>query len=101
MAQWEARKKRKKQQSSWTSWIWGSGGQSSTASDSNEEEPITEEQKKELYEIFDVDEKAALAKSFEKSDESIKYKIRRISCLSSTTDSRQALLGVWAAGTCH
>ncbi|KLO14457.1 hypothetical protein SCHPADRAFT_996578 [Schizopora paradoxa] len=76
MAQLEARKKRKKQQSSWTNWIWGSSAQSSSSptSDDAEVEPITDEQKKELYEIFDVDEKAALAKSFEKSEDSIKFK---------------------------
>lgn len=77
MAQLEARKKRKKQQSSWTGWIWGSSEQSSssTGTSDTEVEPMTDEQKKELYEIFDVDEKTALAKSFEKSDDSIKFKV--------------------------
>lgn len=64
--------KQKQQQSqprsSWTGWLWGSPGGSASES-STDESPfsgeMTDEQRKQLYEALDYDEKAALASSFE------------------------------------
>ncbi|KAI0068196.1 hypothetical protein BV25DRAFT_1793389 [Artomyces pyxidatus] len=61
------------QSSSWSSWLWGS---STTSQPSSEESafhgPMTEQQRKELYEVLDYDERAALAESFEAPRDALK-----------------------------
>ena len=59
----------------WTSWIWGSGKK--PEAEHHEEEPteMTEEQRKELYEAIDWDEKKAIAESVDVPRESIKLQI--------------------------
>ncbi|KAL2157330.1 hypothetical protein VTH06DRAFT_6268 [Thermothelomyces fergusii] len=49
------------QQQGWLSWVWGSKPQQTEKQDEMENTQITEEQRKELYEVIDWDEKAALA----------------------------------------
>ncbi|KZT30580.1 vacuolar protein sorting-associated protein 13 [Neolentinus lepideus HHB14362 ss-1] len=73
---------RKKQQASqsrsgWGSWLWGS---SSGSAGSSTQEPsfsgeMTDEQRKELYEVLDYDEKAALVESFEAPRDALKAHI--------------------------
>ncbi|THH01814.1 hypothetical protein EW026_g979 [Hermanssonia centrifuga] len=63
--------------SGWTGWLWGSSGSQST---STTEEPaftgeMTDEQRKQLYEILDYDEKAALAASFETPRDALKARV--------------------------
>ncbi|TFK57082.1 DUF1162-domain-containing protein [Heliocybe sulcata] len=59
----------------WGSWLWGSSGsdgsntQETSSSFSGE---MTEEQRKELYDVLDYDEKAALVESFQPSRDALK-----------------------------
>ncbi|ANB14494.1 membrane morphogenesis protein VPS13 [Sugiyamaella lignohabitans] len=49
---------------SWTSWIWGGGAKNANqASNGDDEVTMTEEQRKELYDVIEWDEKAAVEKS--------------------------------------
>ncbi|EKM61051.1 uncharacterized protein PHACADRAFT_156217 [Phanerochaete carnosa HHB-10118-sp] len=64
----EKKKQQTQSRSSWTGWLWGSSGSSAseaTAEESPFSGEMTDEQRKQLYEILDYDEKAALASSFE------------------------------------
>ncbi|PCH33647.1 vacuolar protein sorting-associated protein vps13 [Wolfiporia cocos MD-104 SS10] len=77
----EEKKKKQEAQprSSWSSWIWGSSG-SSSAKDAGSDESafsgeMTDEQRKQLYEALDYDEKAALAESFETLRDTLKTRV--------------------------
>lgn len=69
----DKQKQQSQQSSTWSSWIWGSSASSSSDqgpdSGSGGESafigPMTDQQRKELYDVLDYDEKAALADSFE------------------------------------
>ena len=67
----EAERDQQLQKQGWTSWLWGSAT-SSTQGDTAFGRPITNEQRKQLYEVLDYDEKAALAESFEAPRDSLK-----------------------------
>ncbi|EIM83408.1 uncharacterized protein STEHIDRAFT_170692 [Stereum hirsutum FP-91666 SS1] len=76
------KKKQDSQQSAgWGSWLWGSSSSdSSQGPDSGSGEnaftgPMTEEQRKELYDVLDYDEKAALAESFEAPRGALKMRV--------------------------
>lgn len=73
----EKKKEQTQSRSSWTGWLWGSSS-SSTSDASTEESPfsgeMTDEQRKQLYEILDYDEKAALASSFETPRDALKLR---------------------------
>ncbi|CAE6445232.1 unnamed protein product [Rhizoctonia solani] len=63
----------------WTSWIFG-GGQSTESKESEEEDTLgldtmSDEQRKELFQAVDYDEKAAMAAAFEAPRDSIKMHI--------------------------
>ncbi|CAE6434049.1 unnamed protein product, partial [Rhizoctonia solani] len=62
----------------WTSWIFG-GGQSTESKESEEDtltlDTMSEEQRKELFEAVDYDEKAAMAAAFEAPRDAIKMHI--------------------------
>ena len=63
---------------SWSSWLWGSSD-SSTSSQTSLNDPafsgeMTDEQRKELYEVLDYDEKSALAASFETPRDALKMR---------------------------
>ncbi|KIP11945.1 hypothetical protein PHLGIDRAFT_21259 [Phlebiopsis gigantea 11061_1 CR5-6] len=64
--------------SSWSSWLWGSST-ANTSDAKTEDAPfsgeMTDEQRKELYEALDFDEKAALASSFEAPRDSLKARV--------------------------
>ncbi|KAI8995643.1 vacuolar protein sorting-associated protein 13 [Trametes punicea] len=78
----EERKKRQPQkQTSWSSWIWGSSSSSTNDSSPSSEETaftgeLTEEQRKELYEALDYDEKAALAESLDTPRDALKARVK-------------------------
>lgn len=66
--------KQEPQQQGWVAWMWGSKPQEqTTASDENTQ--MTEEQRQELYEAIDWDEKAALADAVETPRDSIKFQV--------------------------
>lgn len=67
-------KQQQQQQQGWVSWVWGSKPQEqTTASDENTQ--MTEEQRQELYEVIDWDEKTALADAVETPRDSIKFQV--------------------------
>ncbi|KAI9512588.1 hypothetical protein F5148DRAFT_973480 [Russula earlei] len=69
-----------KQTSGWSSWLptWGSSSLAQPAQPSQESpfSNMTEQQRKELYEVVDYDEKAALAESFELPKDALKTRIQ-------------------------
>lgn len=75
----EEKKRQAAQASSWTSWlpVWGSNASPTTQP--SQESPfinMTEQQRRELYEVLDYDEKAALAESFELPKDALKARIQ-------------------------
>lgn len=66
--------KHEQQQQGWVSWMWGSKPEQHTT-DSDENTQITEEQRQELYEAIDWDEKTALADSVETPRDSVKFQV--------------------------
>lgn len=65
---------RQQQQQGWLAWAWGSKPAEQPA-DNDENTQITEEQKKELYDAIDWDEKTALAESVDVPRETIKMQV--------------------------
>lgn len=65
---------KQEQQQGWMSWVWGSKPQQQTTSE-DENTQMTEEQRKELYEAIDWDEKTALAEDVETPRDSIKFQV--------------------------
>ncbi|KAI1823936.1 vacuolar protein sorting-associated protein 13 [Xylaria intraflava] len=63
----------KEQQQGWISWVWGSKPAETT--DASENTQITEEQRQELYEAIDWDEKAALADAVDYPRDAVKLQI--------------------------
>ncbi|CDO71578.1 hypothetical protein BN946_scf184911.g48 [Trametes cinnabarina] len=77
----ERKKQQPQKQASWSSWIWGSSSSSDSQSAPITEEPaftgeLTEEQRKELYEALDYDEKAALAESLDTPRDALKARVK-------------------------
>ncbi|KAJ6610914.1 vacuolar protein sorting-associated protein 13 [Mycena sp. CBHHK59/15] len=69
----EADKKQEPQKQGWGAWLWGS-------SNATQEEPafggpMTEEQRKQLYDVLDYDEKAAVVESLQAPRDSLKARI--------------------------
>jgi vacuolar protein sorting-associated protein 13A/C len=62
------------QQQTWSSWIWGSGKKTEEPKE-EESTGMTEEQRKELYDAIDWDEKTALAESVDVPRDSIKMQV--------------------------
>ena len=77
----EEKKQQAPAKSSWSSWIWGSSGSSSDDSSGAPSEDtaftgeMTDEQRKQLYEVLDYDEKAALAESFQTPRDALKARV--------------------------
>ncbi|KAH9835542.1 vacuolar protein sorting-associated protein 13 [Rhodofomes roseus] len=77
----EEKKQQAPAQTSWSSWIWGSSGSSSDGTteappeDSAFTGEMTEEQRKQLYEALDYDEKTALTESFETPRDALKARV--------------------------
>jgi vacuolar protein sorting-associated protein 13A/C len=59
----------------WGSWVWGSGKKPEAQHHEEESTEMTEEQRKELYDAIDWDEKKAIAESVDVPKESIKLQI--------------------------
>ncbi|RDX55846.1 vacuolar protein sorting-associated protein 13 [Lentinus brumalis] len=80
----ERRRQQPQKQTSWSSWIWGSSPASSSdgtdASPSQDEAAftgeMTEEQRRQLYEALDYDEKAALAESLDTPRDALKARVK-------------------------
>jgi vacuolar protein sorting-associated protein 13A/C len=68
------------QQQGWLAWAWGSKPSEQQQQDSTENTQMTEEQRQELYEAIDWDEKAALADSVDVPRETVQMQID--ACLS-------------------
>lgn len=68
------------QQQGWLAWAWGSKPSEQQQQDSSENTQMTEEQRQELYEAIDWDEKAALADSVDVPRETVQMQID--ACLS-------------------
>ncbi|KAH9886351.1 vacuolar protein sorting-associated protein 13 [Xylariomycetidae sp. FL2044] len=64
---------KQEQQQGWISWVWGSKPAEPT--DASENTQMTEEQRKELYEAIDWDEKTALAESVDAPRDAVKMQI--------------------------
>lgn len=79
----EERQKQQQQQAkgSWSSWLWGSSASSSSEASTTSHDPaftgeMTEEQRKQLYEVLDYDEKSALlAESFQAPRDALKARV--------------------------
>ncbi|KAK3299597.1 uncharacterized protein B0H64DRAFT_389102 [Chaetomium fimeti] len=63
------------QQQGWLSWVWGAKPQNTEKQDEMENTRITEEQRKELYEVIDWDEKTALAAAVDEPRDTVKMQI--------------------------
>ncbi|KAJ4289964.1 Vacuolar protein sorting-associated protein 13 [Collariella sp. IMI 366227] len=63
------------QQQGWMSWVWGAKPQHQVKQDDTENTQITEEQRKELYEVIDWDEKTALAAEVDVPRDTIKLQL--------------------------
>jgi len=63
------------QQQGWLSWVWGAKPQNTEKQDEMENTQITEEQRKELYEVIDWDEKTALAAAVDEPRDTVKMQI--------------------------
>ncbi|KAI0401727.1 hypothetical protein F4802DRAFT_399824 [Xylaria palmicola] len=61
------------QQQGWLSWVWGSKPAEST--DTSENTQMTEEQRQELYEAIDWDEKAAIADAVDSPRDAVKLQV--------------------------
>lgn len=70
----EEKKKQQAAQQSWSSWFWGSSPSTQTAEDPIFGGPMTEEQRKQLYEVLDYDEKTALIDALQAPRDSIKLR---------------------------
>ena len=77
----EERKRRQPQkQTSWSAWIWGSPESGGSASPNPDEGAfsgeMTDEQRRQLYEALDFDEKAALAESLDTPRDALKARVK-------------------------
>ncbi|KAI1343749.1 vacuolar protein sorting-associated protein 13 [Xylariaceae sp. FL0016] len=64
---------KQEQQQGWVSWMWGSKPAQPT--DTSENTQITEEQRKELYEAIDWDEKAAITEAVDAPRDAVKLQV--------------------------
>ncbi|KZS92954.1 vacuolar protein sorting-associated protein 13 [Sistotremastrum niveocremeum HHB9708] len=71
----EKKKQQAQAQTGWTSWIWGSGASTASKDTQALSGEMTDEQRKELYDAIDYDEKAAVANAFELPREAQKMRI--------------------------
>ncbi|KAK3689238.1 hypothetical protein B0T22DRAFT_461182 [Podospora appendiculata] len=63
------------QQQGWLAWAWGAKPQAQDKQDDGENTQITEEQRKELYDVIDWDEKTALAAEVDAPRDTVKMQI--------------------------
>lgn len=68
-------KRKQSAKQSWGSWLWGSSSTPVTEEDPIFRGSMTEEQRKQLYEVLDYDEKAALVDALDAPRDSIKLRV--------------------------
>lgn len=61
----EERARQQQQSRSWTSWLWGASSDDQPAEDPVFSGNMTEEQRRQLYEVLDYDERSTIAEAFE------------------------------------
>lgn len=71
----EEKKKHQPQAGGWTSWLWGSSDTGKSKADPAFGRPMTDEQRQQLYDVLDYDEKAALAESFQAPRDALKARV--------------------------
>lgn len=71
----EEERAQQQQARSWTSWLWGSGDSDAPNKDAAFGGPMTEEQRRQLYDILDFDEKSAIAASLETPRDAVKLQV--------------------------
>lgn len=71
----EEQKKQQPKPGTWTGWLWGSSETEKPAEDPFSTGEMTEEQRQQLYEVLDYDERAALAESFQAPRDALKLRI--------------------------
>lgn len=69
------KKKQQTQTQGWTGWLWGSPAKDSTQEDPAFGGTMTDEQRKQLYDVLDFDEKSALAESLQAPRDSLKVRV--------------------------
>lgn len=76
MEEEKAKQQSQTRSNSWSSWIWGSSDSSQpSSSESTFSGEMTDEQRKQLYEVLDYDEKTALAESFGTARDALKMRV--------------------------
>lgn len=71
----EEKKKQQPQAQGWGSWLWGSSTTDATKDEPTFGGPMTEEQRKQLYDVLDYDAKASIADELEAPRDSMKARI--------------------------
>ncbi|KAH7930968.1 vacuolar protein sorting-associated protein 13 [Leucogyrophana mollusca] len=71
----EERAEQQQQNRGWTAWLWGSSQSNEPQEDPAFGGPMTEEQRKQLYDALDYDEKSAIADSFEAPRDALKTRV--------------------------
>jgi vacuolar protein sorting-associated protein 13A/C len=71
----EAESKKQQQKQSWSNWLWGASNTDTVEEDSAFTGAMTDEQRKQLYDVLDYDEKAALVDSLQAPRDSLKLRI--------------------------
>jgi vacuolar protein sorting-associated protein 13A/C len=77
----QAKAQPQQQQQGWGAWLWGSSATTAQSSSTQSPEepslggPMTEQQKKELYDMLDYDENAVGANSFDASGDALKARV--------------------------
>ncbi|KAG6336571.1 hypothetical protein ID866_2509 [Astraeus odoratus] len=61
----EERTRQQQQSRSWTSWLWGTPPEGAPTEDQVFNRSMTEEERRQLYEVLDYDERTAIAEAFE------------------------------------
>lgn len=69
------KKQQPSQKQGWGSWLWGSSTSDAAQEDPAFGGPMTEEQRQQLYDVLDFDEKAALVDSLQASRDSLKMRV--------------------------
>lgn len=71
----EQEKKEQPQKQGWTSWLWGTSSDETNKEDPAFGGPMTAEQRQQLYDVLDFDEKTALVESLRAPRDSLKARI--------------------------
>lgn len=64
----EERARQQQQSQSWSSWLWGASAQNDASKEPVFQRQMTDEERRQLYEVLDYDERSAIAAAFEGRD---------------------------------